>query len=75
MFTATYNFDVNKGGEDIQTEPRELQCDSFPKKCSDVRLQGIFNVFLLTDFQKIFRLLAKYVRCLVAHLCINNCLQ
>jgi hypothetical protein len=75
MFTATYNFDVDKAGENTQTEPRELQCDSFPKKCSDVRLQGIFNVFLLTDFQEIFRLLAKYLRCLVAHLCINNYLQ
>jgi hypothetical protein len=61
--------------EKIQTKPRELQCDSFPKKRSDVRLQGIFNVFLLTDFQKIFRLLAKYVRCLVTYLCINNCLH
>ena len=61
MFTVTYNFDVDKAGEDIQTEPRELQYDSFPKKCSDVRLQGIFNIFLLTDFKKLFRLLAKYV--------------
>jgi hypothetical protein len=50
MFTAAYNFDVDKAGEDVQTEPRELQCDSFPKECSDVSLQGIFTVFLLTDF-------------------------
>lgn len=50
--SLTDNSDVDKAGEDIQTEPRELQCDSCPKKCSDVRLQGIFNVFLLADFSE-----------------------
>ena len=42
MFTAPYNFDIDKAGEDTRMEQRELQCDSFPKKCSDVRMQGIF---------------------------------
>jgi hypothetical protein len=73
MFTVPCNVYVCKAEGDTQMSLLDLKCHSLVKETfSDVVVQ---NFYICTpDFQKLFNLLAKYGRYLVAHICVNGSL-
>jgi hypothetical protein len=74
MITGQYNFNVDKTDGDIQMDLAEMQCNSVVKqKFREVAAPNFALIHLRIDFQKVFNLHAKNVRCLAVLTDMSNC--